>query len=95
LAKVLSSLISVSVNYLLNSKFNFSNRQKIQAIFYLSYILMYAVLIIVNAVVNMLLIKLSGNIKFSFWVAAVMAAFLNYFSVKMYFKKINAKSSLS
>lgn len=56
---------------------------------------MYTFLILINAAINMFLIKLTADIKLSFWLAAIVAAFMNYFSVKLYFKKINAKSSLS
>jgi putative flippase GtrA len=88
-SKILSSLVSISVNYLLNSRFNFYNKQKIQAKYYLAYIAMYSLLILVNALFNMLFIKLTDNIKIAFWLAAVIAAFMNYYSVKIFFKKIN------
>lgn len=95
IAKILSSIISVSLNYVLNSRFNFSNKQKINAKFYFSYILMYAFLILLNALINMVLIRSTSDVPLSFWIAAIVAAFTNYFSVKFYFKKINAKPIIS
>lgn len=89
LSKIMSSIISVSVNYLLNSRFNFNNQRKVKIKHYLAYIVMYAILILLNAAINMVLIKLTANLRLSFWIAAVIAAFTNYFSVRFFFKKIN------
>ena len=92
-AKILSSTVSVSVNYLLNSKFNFNNSQKISPKFYLQYLLLYAVLILLNALINIGLIKITSNIKLSFWLAAIIAAFTNYIAVKLFFSNINQTNS--
>lgn len=82
-------MISVSVNYLLNSKFNFNNRQKLRAGLYGQYLGMYAVLIGLNTLINYLLVNATGHVQLSFWLSAVVAAFTNYFAVKIFFQKIN------
>jgi len=87
--KILSSIASVSVNYFLNSKLNFDNQKKINIKFYSQYLIIYAFLIALNAVFNSLFIKLTGEVKLSFWLAAIIAAFTNYFTVKAYFSRIN------
>lgn len=89
--KILSSIISVSVNYLLNSRFNFNNKQKISVKFYFSYILLYTFLILLNAAFNVVFIHLTGKVKLSFWLAACIAAACNYLAVKLYFATINKK----
>ncbi|MCL5410774.1 MAG: GtrA family protein [Patescibacteria group bacterium] len=91
ISKIMSSIVSVSVNYLLNSRFNFNNQQKENIKFYSQYLAVYTVLIILNAIINSLFFHLTANIKVSFWLAAIIAAFTNYFTVKVFFKKINAR----
>lgn len=87
--KILSSVASVSVNYFLNSKFNFNNQNKFNIKFYYQYLIVYAFLISLNAAFNSLFIKLTGEVRLSFWLAAIIAAFTNYFTVKAYFDNIN------
>ena len=88
-AKILSSIISVSLNYVLNSNYNFDNKQKIISRFYFAYILLYTVLILLNSAINQTFLYFSFSVKISFWLAAIIAAFINYFSVKKFFQKIN------
>lgn len=92
IAKVSSSVVSVSVNYILNSRFNFNNKQQMMANYYFQYLLLYVGLILLNATVNMIIIKITNNIKLSFWLAAVVAAFTNYLAVNAWFGKINRRS---
>ena len=89
--KILSSIVSVSVNYILNSKFNFNNQTKINVKFYIKYIILYSILILINTAINTVFVHLSDNIQLSFCLAAVIAAFVNYFSVKLFFRKINQR----
>lgn len=91
ISKILSSVVSISVNYLLNSKFNFSNAQSYNLKYYSQYIIIYSFLISLNVAINVLFIRLTGSISISFWLAALIAAFVNYFTVKIYFYKINLK----
>jgi putative flippase GtrA len=89
LPKIGSAIISVSVNYLLNSKFNFNNKQKISIKFYFSYILLYAFLIALNTLTNLVFVEITNKITLSYWLTTFITAICNYFAVKTYFKKIN------
>ncbi len=89
LSKICSSIISVSVNYLLNSRFNFDNKQKVSTKFYTQYLIVYAFLIGLNALFNSVFLQTTGSINLSFWLAAIIAAFTNYAAIKIFFKVIN------
>ena len=91
ISKIVSSVVSVSVNYFFNSRFNFSNQKKENVKLYSQYLAIYSVLILLNAAINSLFYHFTKEINLSFWLAAVIAAFTNYFTVKVFFKKINVR----
>lgn len=91
ISKIISSAIAVSVNYLLNLHYNFNNKQQISASNYFGYLLVYSVLILINAALNSMLIAVTLTIQLSYWLSAVASALINYTAVKYYFRLINRK----
>lgn len=87
-SKIASSIVSVLVNYILNSKYNFQNK-KFGFIYAFFYCLVYAVLILFNALFNYVSFMILNNLNYAFIVATLLSTFLNYFSVKLFFRRIN------
>lgn len=89
LSKVCSSVVSVTVNYFLNSRLNFDNKKQANLKFYGAYIGLYSLLILLNAGINQLFLRFDFAVKPSFWLAAAIAALTNYLAVKAFFAYIN------
>lgn len=85
-SKASSSFIAVLFNYFLNSSFNFGKTHSISTRNTFQYLLLYSVLIYIHVIINGLLYKIFLNEHTAVLFAMSIAVFMNYFSVRWFFK---------
>lgn len=84
-AKILSSVLAVFLNYILNSRFNFGGSHTMSLKSTLAYGTLYAGLIFLHALFNEGFYLLFRNINLAVFCALVLSAGLNYLAVKKFF----------
>ena len=85
LAKGVSSLLSVMLNYVLNTRMNFGRKIKVTMGRMFSYIMLYIFLIAFNVVVNRVGLWLTNHPPTAFAIAVGFSINVNYLSVKYWF----------
>ena len=87
IAKASSSVIAIGCNYTLNTRYNFGKRRERSRYFLINFFVLYALLTVINVLLNALFFALFGNIHAAVLSALVLSAFFNYFWVRRLFAR--------